>query len=474
MRGRNKLGIAIALTLAGATGATFAQSMPSDYSSYTPSQDAYHTTANTAGIQPENPAGPETVPLFDWAVGMGYEHTDNIGRTSLDPTGQDVLRPTLNFTYSQSGSSVQAQVAGVVQYADYLQNYYGNEVFGQLSGQMNWVLSPQRLNFDVEDYASVQPVSTRLSNAPSNLQQLNVLIAGPTLTFRIGDALQGETDLRYINTSASKTKDYDSQRGMGAFRIIRNISATDILSGNLEATHVDFDNVNTSTGTNNYDKYSAYLRYQRVLTHINFNVAVGGSRIDFSHGLSNHSGALVLASATWNLSPRNALTMGATSEITDSTSNLAQPPNLSTFDLTNPNIQVGSSVISPAVFRQTGLTFGYAYQDSRLTFTLASYDARLRQLIGNDLSRNVYGASIGATYLIRPLLTFGVGANYQVTEYLIDHSRDRDPAYTVFLSRQLTPHWSWNVTLNHNSRLATAPGFGYHENQVLFTLYYRR
>lgn len=475
MRGSNKLAMAIVLTMAGSAGTALAQSVPSEDSGYPASQETYTPQANPAFGQPETTPEPATLPVLNWAVGLGYEHTDNVNRTSLDPVNQDILQPTLNFTYHQQGSAVQAQVTGLIQYTDYLQGFYDNNIFGQLSGQMNWTISPKRLNFDVEDYASVQPVNTRVSNAPSNLQQVNVFVAGPTLTFLMGDALEGEADLRYINSTASKTKDYDSQRGMGAFRIIRNMTPTDTLSGNVEATHVDFNNADPLAGASTYNKYDVYLQYQRILTHLNLNLGLGASRIDFSQGASSRSGGYMQASVAWQVSARTSLVLGATSQITDSTANLAQSPNLATITLTNPNLQVGSSVITPSVYRENGLNLGYAYLGPRFTFNLSSYYTRLRPLnsIG-DVARNGYVVSAGATYLIQPLLTLGATASYQVTEYISDRSRDRDPAFSVYLSREMTPHWSWSVTLAHNSRLTTAPGLGYQENQLFAILYYRR
>ena len=475
MRGANKLAMAVVLAMAGSASAALAQSAASEGNGYPAGQETYPSQTGTVFGQPETAFEPATLPVLDWAVGLGYEHTDNVNRVSVDPVNQDILQPTLNFTYRQQGSAIQAQVTGLIQYTDYLQGFYDNDIFGQLSGQMNWVISPKRLNFDIEDYASVQPVNTRVSNAPSNLQQVNVFVAGPTLTFLMGDALAGEADLRYINSTASKSKNYDSQRGMGAFRVIRNLTPIDTLSGNVQATHVDFNNVDPLAGTSNYNKYDVYLQYQRILTHLNLNLALGASRIDFSQGASNRSGGYVQASATWHASARTSLALGATSQITDSTANLAQSPNLATITLTNPNLQVGSSVITPSVYRENSLNLGYAYLGPRFTFNLSSYYTRLRPLnTTGDVARNGYVVTAGAAYLIQPLLTLGATASYQVTEYISDHSRDRDPAFSIYLSREMTPHWSWSVTLAHNGRLTTMPGLGYQENQLFAILYYRR
>jgi hypothetical protein len=462
MRRSNKLAIAIALALLGPTGWAFAQSTP-------PPANAASTNDNTVDT-----SGPATLPILDWAVGLGYEHTDNINRTSVDPTSQDILQPTFNFAYTQQGSKVQAQVTGVIQYVDYLQSFYGNEFRGQLSGTLNWVIAPQRLNFAVQDYSSVEPVSIRASNAPSNQQQVNVFVAGPTLSFRMGSALRGEADLRYVNTTASKTKDFNSQRELGAFRAIRDLNPTDTLSLNAEAVHVDFSNVDPLVNPNRYNQYNGYFRYQSHLNRLDLDFSLGGSRTTFSQGLGEHSGALVRAGISWRMSPRNTLQVNASDQLADSTANLIETPSLTAPDVTALSVQVGRTAISPVVYRDQSLNLGYAFQGPRLGFTLTPFYARLRQLNGDDLSRNGYGAIAGVTYLLRPLMTLGFTVADQTTEYLSDHSRDRDTSYSVNLARQLTQHWSWSVALNHQDRNSTRPGFDYHENQVFLILYYRR
>lgn len=461
MRGNHILAAAILLALAGQAGPAVAQQATPFNNQQVPST-------------PDTTEGPATLPILDWAVGLGYEHTDNIDRSNTNQTNQDILQPSLNFAYNKQGSKFQAQVTGVVQYVDYLQSFYGNEFRGQLTGMLNWTIAPQRLNFSVQDYSSVEPVSIRASNAPSNQQQVNVLVAGPTLLFRMGDALRGQVDLRYVNTTASKTKDFNSQRGQAAFRAIRDLNATDTLSFNAEALHVDFSNVDPLTTASQYNQYNAYLRYQSHLNHVELDFSAGASRTSFSGGAGDHSGALIRGGITWRASPRNTFQINATDQLADSTANLIQSPSFANVDVTDISVQIGRTAISPVLYRERGVNMNYAYQAPRLGFTLTPYYTKLRQINGNDLSRDGYGAIAGITYLVRPLLILGVTVGSQTSEYTLDDSRDRDTSVTLDLSRQFTPHWSWRIALNHQSRNSTRPGYDYDENQVFAILYYRR
>lgn len=462
MRGTRTLAAAIVLALAS-TSVALAQTQTPE------------AVPQTGPLDPFAP--PEQAPpLFDYAVGLGAGHTDNLNRSATDAVSQNILEPTFNFTFNQQGSTLQTQVVGLLQYTDYLGGYFGNEFRGQLTGQMNWVVSPQRLNFVVQDYSSVEPVNTRFGNTPANQQQVNVFATGPTLSFRLGgdSGWQGQADLRYINTTASKTKEFNSQRGMGALRLIHDLSATNHLSINLEGVDVNFDDANPLAAATRYDQYNAYARYQSSLAHIDLDLALGGSQVDFSQGEPSHSGMLARASIGWRVNARNTLQVSGVDQLADATADLVQPPDLANTQLTSPTVLVGRTVISPAVFRDRNVSLGYAYRGDRFGFTFSPYYTQLRELNGVDLSRNGYGAVAGATYLLTPLTSLGVSVGDQTTEYTSDHSRDRDRTAAIDLSKQLTPHWSWNVTFRHDQRHSTRPGFGYTENEVFVFLYYRR
>lgn len=461
MRATSSLAAAIVLALTG-TSVALAQAVPQ----------------LVPQAEPSDPLAPPALspPLFDYAVGVGIGHTDNLNRSATDAVSQSILEPSFNFTFNQQGSTLQTQVVGLLQYTDYLGGYFGNEFRGQLTGQMNWVISPQRLNFVLQDYSSVEPVNTRYGNTPANQQQVNVFAAGPTLSFRLGgdSGWQGQADLRYINTTASKTKDFNSERGMGALRLARDLSLTNHLSFNLEGVHVSFNNPAPLAESTRYDQYNAYARYQSNLARTDLDFALGGSRVNFSQNEAGHSGLLARASISWRANARNTLQASGVDQLADATANLVQPPDLASVQLTSPTVLVGRTVISPAVFRERNVSVGYGYRGDRFNFNLSPYYGQLRQLNGSDLSQNGYGVIAGLTYLLTPLTTLGVTVGNQTTVYTSDDSHDRDRTAAVNVSKELTQHWSWSVVFRHDQRHSTRPGFGYTENEVFAFLYYRR
>lgn len=465
MRGSNPLAAAIAaaLLLTAAAGTALAQ-----------------TTTLDATLQPDDMLLQDTqlpYPRFDYAVGLGYEHTDNIQRTASNQQSQDILQPTFGFTFDQQGASVQAQAVGLLQYQDYVQGTFANEYRGQLAGILNWTVSPQRLNLQVQDYSSVQPINAQAPASPGNSQQVNVFIAGPTLLLGSGSPTHAAIDLRYINTVASKTKYFDSQRGVAAFRLIRDLNATDRLSGNIEFTHADFSQLDDPNSPHRYDDYNAYARYESNLSRLTLDVAAGVSRIAFANGFASHSNPLLRMTAAWTLAPRNTLSLNVVDQLADSTNDLTQMPDLRAFALSQPKLQVGQTFIVPTVFREHGAALAYNFEGDRMTLSIGpSYD-RMRQLNGDfDVSRSVYGVQANVAYRLDPrsALTFSAG-NYH-TKYLLDGSHSHDQAYAIGFNQALTPHWTWTASLEHDQRRAssTLAGGSYHENVLFFTATYRR
>src|SRR5262249_31526995 len=106
---------------------------------------------------------------LDYTLQVGAGHSDNINESATDPVGESILIPKTTFTIEEKGADVQATAVGDIEYRDYLGGDFNNELRGQLSSVVNWIISPQRFSFDFEDYAAVAPVNILATNAPNNL-----------------------------------------------------------------------------------------------------------------------------------------------------------------------------------------------------------------------------------------------------------------------------------------------------------------
>src|SRR5262249_43242614 len=111
---------------------------------------------------------------LNYSLEASLGHSDNINESDIDPTGQSILIPRLKFDFREDGAYLLAHASGRVEYRDYLGGAFDNELRGEFSGIATWFIFPQRLSFDFEDYAAVEPVDIFAPNAPNNQQQVNV------------------------------------------------------------------------------------------------------------------------------------------------------------------------------------------------------------------------------------------------------------------------------------------------------------
>lgn len=428
---------------------------------------------------PEVP--PANLPLFGYTLEAGIEQSSNINLSEVNPINQTLLVPRATFTYDQSGSTLQAHVVGQIEYVDYLQGDFDNQLRGALAGSLNWDIVPQRLALSVLDTSTVQSVNILASNAPGNEQQVNVLSVGPVYSFRLGGTWHGQVEAHYMSTLASESKGFDSQRELGAFRLIDDLNATDQLSGNIEAEHVHLQHPDlvATPIRDGYDRYEGYVRYQsNVINHVTADVSLGGSRYSFGGGFPDKSGVLARAHVDWRMDEHNSFSVGGARELADAAEDMLLYPDqlLAVREMAAGDILglgVGNNVITPDVYRERLIDADYSWQGDRLHFSIGPYFRNINYLGDTTLNRNERGAGLDLSYRLSPLMTLGFGAGVARTRYTTLDRRDTTYGFGPNLTDQLTPHWSWRASLTHNHRSSTAAGLGYNENVAFFVLAYK-
>jgi hypothetical protein len=421
---------------------------------------------------------------FDYSLYTTVEHSDNTELTTTNPISTNVLEPGVNFAYTQQGSTVQANATGNIEYRDYSGSTFDNQTLAELSGQMNWSMIPKRLDFTVQDYAGVEPVNSLAANAPDNQQQTNVIALGPSLHFRVGEGMTGEVDLHYINSYASKVTEFNSSRGDGAFRVYRDLSPTDQLSGNFEVEHVDFNN--TSVAGSNYTSYNGYARYTSRLEQIDIDASLGWTDIDFTQGASQ-SAPLARLTVGWRLSPNNTITVNGAYQYADAAQDMLAPTNVSVggelvplqplteaIDTTRGGISVGSVIISSDIYKERQMELTYSYRDERFSFSVAPSYSKLDYVNQTQFDQTGKGAGMTVDYKLTPEMSVSAFASGGRLDYETIDRHDKTYRYGTAFSQQLTKHWNWSTSFIRQVQSSNATGQSYHENEILLTLVYKR
>ncbi|MGY3038776.1 hypothetical protein ACVWWQ_000363 [Rhodanobacter sp. TND4EL1] len=404
---------------------------------------------------------------FDYSLYAGIEHSSNITLSNQNPISENILIPGLNFAFTQQGSVLQANVVGALEYHDYTGGKFDNQTQTQLAGMANWTVLPQRLDFSVQDYASVQPIDSLASDAPGNQQQTNVLALGPTLHLRFGDAMRGQVELRYVNSDASKVDEFNSSRGSVAARLFRDISPTDQLSVNAETQHVDFVNQNQA----NYDRNEVYVAYSSKLARFDIDASAGWSQLSFDHSPSVSNPLLRLALA-WRPTQRSTFSLAGAYQYSDAAQDMLAAGQ--TPSPTIESINTGSSVIDAQVYQERLLQATYALNTERLTLSVTPAFSKVHYLNESTFDQTGRGGGVNLSYRLRPQLTLSALAGIQRIDYTSLDRRDRTVRFGLDLNRQWTSHWSAHLAVDRQRRSSNVASQSYRETRIFLGVVFRR
>lgn len=408
-------------------------------------------------------------PVLDYSIGATLEHSDNINYSENDPISQTVLTPRLSFLLNQKGSTLDASAAGTLEYRDYLGGAFGNEFRTTASGLATWHISPGRFDWVFEDNLSRQPIDTLRSDAPNNMQQTNVFSTGPTLRAKFGDALRGQLDLRYTNSYADTSKDFNSNRYGALASLLYRIDPSNTLSGSATASRVRY--TDSISEPFDYDRKDAYLGYQRVTRVFTLELAAGYSWLDRRIG-DTQSGTLLRGTARWTPSKRTNVGVTLAREYSDAAQDLVFTPS----QISNVGIGsgIGGAVIAPQVYVEKRARIEVNHVEDSFRVSVAPFWRKLDYVDDLNANQNARGYFADVAYYLRPTLWVDVFAGQERRKYTMITRTDDDLVYGASLNLQRTRHWLWSLLGRHQRRDSNAIDSSYDENSLLLTVSYRR
>lgn len=406
---------------------------------------------------------------IDYSLGLSYLDSDNINLSEDNQTSEGVLSPALRFNASEEGARISLQARGDFEFRNYVHGRYPDEWRNAFAGQLNWSLLPGRLNLVVEDYLSNNPITVRDGNYPGNLQQVNVLIGGPTFFAHISDRTRAQFDLRAASANAEITNDFDGKRYSAAGKLLHEVDAHRQAGLNAVHSKVEFDD---PTAGPDYTRNDLFASYRQTLRKGEATLEAGYSRINHSQGGGDRTSPLLRAEVRWE-SGRNQITVRARRQFADAVQDLIIR-DLGLDDPVIPDLANSSVLVHPEVYRQRFLDVDYRYRADRWRLRVRPLYAQYRYLGDNLNDRQDRGVFFGLDYFLRPRLTLslqGVARNREFTER---DRQDQDRVYSLRCNYQLTRHWSWEAALYRNTRTSTLSDPEYKENAARFTITWRR
>lgn len=402
----------------------------------------------------------------DYTLDAGVENNDNVTLAASDPIEQSYLRGGLGFSVTEVNSLLDVQLDGRIEYRNYEDQIFGDTVDGTLNGRVNWIAIPRRLFFTVEDSLTTQSVNALAPNAPGNRQQVNVFSAGPTLLINWSGSLQGQAELRYVNSDAEITEEFNSQRLTAALRTVKELSPTRRVSVNLQGQGVDFDN---DVVSRDYRRYDLYARYSQVLARFELGADAGYSRIDYSDDASR-SEPLLRLDATWRPTERSSLSLLAATQFSDTATDALESIQ---SDATMPDTVVtGDAVVNASPYEVRTFDLGYTFTGVRASFSATPFYEERDYVDSDTFDQNSRGLRADMSWLVRPQLRLSIYGSGEELRYTQLGRQDDTRRIGSRLEYTWTRHWSAALLAERYVRTSTDASQSASQNIVYLSISY--
>ena len=405
---------------------------------------------------------------IDYTLDAGIERDDNVTLSETAPVEQDIHLVSLGFAIEQNSSAVQARINGRLDHRRY-EGIYDDTTDRTLAGRLNWMVVPDRLGLVVEDSYGVQTINRFAPDSPDNRQQINVLSLGPDLHFKLGQTLRGRAELRFVNSDADVTEDFNSDRIVAALRAIKDLDATSALSFNLQAQDVDFDN---DLFARDHRRYEAYASYSRRFNRFDTLLDAGYARLDYDDAPSRNS-PLLRAELGWRPSERSRFSVSAANQFSDAADNALNAIAGAEQGIPD-SVLVGRSTITPSAYEERRLNLAYEYTGVRTVYSLSGYAQKLDYVdsgVSNQENRGIAGQ---VSYRLRPSLTMRASASRDRTEAAAPAPRrEHNRLYSFGLEKRWSRHWSSSLDYSRYERSNAFTGGEFKQNVIYLGITYQ-
>jgi hypothetical protein len=410
---------------------------------------------------------------IDWSLGLGYEHSDNLGRRGIDPQSGSRVSPFADISASEDGEALRANLIGSVSYSRYSGVDFDPNFNIRLAAEAVWSISPERLLWTVSNSASQQPIDIFASAAPDNVQNSNVFSTGPTLLYRFSEAMGGRTELRYVNSYAESADAFNSDRVVLTSRLLRNLSPVTTLSGNASLESVRLDNP-TATASD-FQRLGLFGGYDWRSSRTTVRAELGWNWVDLDDGLDNRNGLLARAAGTVALTDISSLDLGLRHELSDSATDLAgNAPNVDELLLPDSVGGVaGAATLNSEVYELDRIDISYSRLGQLFTVRAGGYYSGQDYDNASTSDQRNRGFSLTIDYALSQRTSLGAFAIANWLRFADTDFDSREDEYGLRTRTRLRRDLDLNFEVTHAERDSSDPTGIFDENRVYAAIVWR-
>lgn len=395
----------------------------------------------------------------DYTLGIQAEYTDNITLTETNAQEEYPLSLLGGFLLEHSAAELDADVRGLLDYRNYLEDTYDNETLGSLSATAEWRPMPGSLHLIIEDYFTQTSIDTTAPETPDNRVNANAFSVGPDIFFNLAPATTLETHVRRSEYYFEDTASDSSRNSIGA-GLVRDVRPQLSLSANIAYENAEFSEDSRS----DFDKTDYFLRADIDRGRTEVTVDAGISDIDraVAEDVDGFLGRLIVGR---QIRTNARVDLEISSQYTDAGVDMLVA-GTSPFDFDRTSEQVSGDI-----FLDNRIEARYRYGTSERNWGL--------YLIVRDEDYEVLPQdrqTAGLRFDIRRGISDSMYVNgyaqYRTEDYVDLNQVNKDSELGLGLERRLARRLTARLDYVFNARDSDAVGLDYDENRILFLVYY--
>lgn len=402
------------------------------------------------------------------AYGFGYisEYSSNVERTPIDPKHDWINAAIGGLAYEENTADLAARVTGQVEYRNYAENTFSDDVLGTLDASSVWTLSPRRLTWTVEDAFRMVTLDPRAAATPRNLAGANIFNTGPDAYFRFGPLHTLSLGARYGNVYVGDA-DIDNNRYTGIVRWLYQSSPSAVWSLNLEHLNVAFDN---DVLNENFRRDDAYARLLVRQARSELTLDAGRTRIDRDRS-PELEGSLSRVGWRRQLSSESSFGLSAASGYQDVGAELLGFLTGPTAPVASPVPPVGTDVVTSDLYYSRQADVFYTRQGARFGGIVRAI-ARELDFETSLQDRDEAGGSLELGYVHSATTTATVFGDYLKIDYAQIARKDEDIHYGLRLAYLVARNVSVGLEGRRIERTSTDAASEFVDKRALLTVLY--
>lgn len=407
---------------------------------------------------------------LNYRFGLSLEHSDNMARRPV-AVAETVVAPTLGFAYLMQGGRGEFEAAGSVSYRHYVDGRFDDEVNQTLGATGNWVFLPERLSWAFQGAIADQPLDPFRVDSPENRQRTHVFSTGPTLALRPTTRTRVLGELRYMNTRAERTPEFDGSRLGAAVRTLFALDASRTISAELESFDVDYQQ---NLLAPDYRRNNAFIRYARLGAKGELNADVGYSQVRFDQVVPGLDRTLSLPLARlrmgYALTDLSQLEVDVQRGFGDSAQDLLDgAPRAEDFALPIGRASLQSATLSADLFKQTGGRIGLSRRSQTTAMRFDGQWRRQEYLRPTGLDQTIRGFSVSANRQVRATFSVGAQAATEWRKFDSISREDRDTRLAIVADWRTSRRTGVSFEVSRGQRQSTDALQDYTDNRVLLS-----